>query len=74
MSVFDRLKDKCKKQYVTRKELWNLTGGIIHPKTIAKLDCQGKGIKNAIMLGHKTVYPIDSIIEWLSSHSRLIRD
>jgi phage terminase Nu1 subunit (DNA packaging protein) len=72
MSVFNKLKEKCKSEYVNRKQLWDLTGGIIHPKTMAKFDQQGTGIKNAVIIGHKKVYPIDEVIEWLRAHSRLV--
>ena len=73
MSVFNELKEKCKSEYVNRKQLWDLTGGIIHPRTVANLDSKGKGIKNAIIVGHKKLYPIDGVIEWLETNSKVIR-
>jgi hypothetical protein len=74
MDAFDKLKEICKKQYVSRKDLWNLTGGIIHPRTIEKLDNNGTGIPNSIIIAHKRMYPIDSVIEWLRTKSTLICD
>jgi len=73
MSIFNELKEVHKSEYVSRKQLWDLTGGIIHPQNIANLDCKGRGIKNAIIIGHKKLYPIDSVIEWLEENSKLIR-
>jgi hypothetical protein len=72
MDAFDKIKEKCQKVYVSRKELWNLTGGIIHPRNAAKFDNKGIGIPNSIMICHKRMYPIDSVIEWLRINSRLI--
>ena len=62
MSVFNELKERYKSEYVNRKQLWDLTGGIIHPKTIANLDFKGKGIKNAVIIGRKRLYPINDVI------------
>ncbi len=73
MNVFNRLKEKCKSPYVSRKQLWDLTGGIVNPKTIAHLDQKGDGIKNAIIVGRKTVYLIDEVIEWLKYRSKMIK-
>jgi hypothetical protein len=72
MDAFDKLKEKCRKEYVSRKELWNLTGGIIHPRNMAKLDLKSRGIPNSITIAHKRMYPIDSVIEWLRANSKLI--
>ncbi len=72
MDVFNRLKEKWSPPYVSRKQLWDLTGGIINPKTISHFDQIGDGIKNAIIVGRKTVYPIDDVIEWLRSRSKII--
>jgi hypothetical protein len=73
MSAFDELREKCKKQYVTRKELWNLTRGIIHPRNMARFDREETGIRNSVIIGHKRAYPIDSVIELLRANSRLIK-
>ncbi|MDR2067498.1 MAG: hypothetical protein LBP41_00730 [Holosporaceae bacterium] len=72
MDAFDKLKETCKKQYVSRKDLWNLTGGILHPRNMAKLDNNGIGIPNSVIIAHKRMYPVDSVIEWLRTKSRLI--
>jgi phage terminase Nu1 subunit (DNA packaging protein) len=72
MDAFDKIKEKCRKQYVSRKELWDLTGGIIKPRTVTDLDHKGIGIPNSVIIGHKRVYPIDEVIEWLRANSRLI--
>jgi hypothetical protein len=72
MDAFDKLKEICKKQYVSRKELWDLTGGIIHPRTMEKLDRSGAGIPDSIIIAHKRMYQIDRVIEWLRGNSRLI--
>ncbi|MDR2794472.1 MAG: hypothetical protein LBB12_01700 [Holosporaceae bacterium] len=74
MDAFDKLRETCKKQYISRKDLWNLTGGIIHPRTMAIFDQKGIGISNSIMIAHKRMYPIDSVIEWLRTKSTLICD
>jgi hypothetical protein len=72
MDAFDKLKEKCPKEYVSRKELWNLTGGIIHPRNAEKLDNKGIGIPNSIVICHKRMYPMGSVIEWLRTNSEII--
>jgi hypothetical protein len=71
--MFKKLKDKCTKGYVFRKDLWNFTGGIIKNKTMATFDSQGRGIEEKYIVGNKTVYPIDSVIAWLENNTKRIK-
>lgn len=52
---------------VTRQELERLTGGLIKARTLANLDCNGKGPLQKIRIGKKVVYGRDAVLKWLLS-------
>lgn len=70
--IFDELKEYCPSGYVTRKELKKLTGGLMCGRTMAILDQTGKGIKNREIIGRKTVYHIDDVIDWLKNNVKFV--
>jgi phage terminase Nu1 subunit (DNA packaging protein) len=71
--MFEKLKEKCEKDYVSRKELWDLTGGILGVSVITKFDSLGCGIKNRKIVGSRTIYHIDDVIEWLEANTERIK-
>jgi phage terminase Nu1 subunit (DNA packaging protein) len=71
--MFEKLKEKCKTEYVSRKQLWDLTGGILGVAVITKFDSLGCGIKNRKIIGSRTMYPIESVIEWLEENTECIK-
>lgn len=59
---------KWKSPFVTRDQLYDLTGGMIHPKTIRNLDAIGEGIKGKFAIGkRKVAYPVENVIAWLEA-------
>lgn len=52
---------------IARKQVGSLTGGILHPKTMANLDSLGQGPDKRWRLGRTVFYERDSFIKWLRS-------
>ena len=50
---------------ITRDQLYKVTSGLIHPRTIRNLDSLGKGIDGKFFIGRKVAYPIEEVIEYL---------
>ncbi|MDR2157897.1 MAG: hypothetical protein LBO02_01105 [Holosporaceae bacterium] len=73
MSIFAKLKKHCHAEYVCRNQLRDITGGIISGKTMAKLDIKGKGIKNRKIIGKRTIYRIDDLVQWLENNTRRVK-
>lgn len=52
--------------FITRRQIEELTGGIIKRQTLSNLDCAGKGIEGKLNLsGRKVLYPVDNVLEFL---------
>lgn len=51
---------------IPRRRVADLTGGLVHPKTLANLDNLGKGPKERLKLGRCIAYPKRSFVDWLS--------
>lgn len=60
--------------YIAREKIGEFTGGIITPKSMANLDCNGEGPKGRITCGRKVAYPINSLISWLESRSEMVEE
>jgi chitinase len=68
--VIRALEEKMTKRFpfgIPRKEIAAATGNILHPRTLANLDSLGQGIKNRFKMGRLTVYPVPSVLEFISS-------
>jgi|APHig6443717817_1056837.scaffolds.fasta_scaffold07726_2 hypothetical protein len=50
---------------VTRQELEKLTGGLIKARTLANLDCKGKGPLQKMRIGKKVAYGKEAVLKWL---------
>lgn len=49
--------------YVPRGQVGVFSGGILHPRTMANLDCLGLGPPR-VWHGKKVFYPVDGLVEW----------
>lgn len=52
--------------FVARPDIEKFSGGLLNPKTMANLDCQGKGPKR-LRVGRKTIYRVADVVSWLNS-------
>ena len=71
-ALLEKLKEYCPKEYLTRKEIQEITGGSIKSSTLRQLDYEGRGIANRKVIGSITVYDIDDVITWLEANIELI--
>lgn len=60
--------------FITRDQLYEITGGLIHPHTIRNLDSAGKGIKGRFRIGRKVAYPIDEVVKFLENKMEVCND
>jgi len=58
--------------YVAREEIGRFSGGILTPKYLANLDCQGKGPRGRIRCGRKIAYPTQSVVELMEARSTVV--
>jgi len=63
--TFTTMAENWPSPWIARHEVRNFTGGIIDPKYLANLDCQGKGPAGRIRIGRKIAYPVDQFVQWL---------
>jgi hypothetical protein len=66
------LKAKWPSTLVSRDVIDRFSGGIISPRYIANLDCQGLGPSERIRIGRKVAYPIDALCNWLAARSKVL--
>ncbi len=52
---------------IARLEVGRLTGGVIHPRTLANLDSLGEGPKSRFYVGRKACYLTEDFLEWLDT-------
>lgn len=69
MNCLDELAAKWPSIILAREEVGRFTGGAINPRTLANLDCQGRGPKGAFKLGKKVVYPVKAFISWMKERA-----
>lgn len=62
--IFEHLSRKSP-EIITRKKLYELTGGLVCEKTMANLDSEGGGIRPRMRIGGKVAYPKEAVIAWL---------
>ena len=70
--IFDEFKKYWPNDYVTRKDLKKLTGGLLCGRTMEKLDHTKKGIRARAIIAGRTVYHIDELITWLKANVEFI--
>ena len=64
-SVLKSLAEKWPSSYVARSKVSEFSGGILHPRTMANLDCRGEGPQDRIRIGKHVAYPVDALINWM---------
>jgi len=62
----NKLADKWPSGLVAREKISDFSGGILHPRRMANLDCLGEGPER-IRIGRKIAYPVDALVEWMKS-------
>ena len=58
--------------YILRRDLTEKTGGLLHGRTMANLDCLGKGISGRIMIKNRVAYPVQAVVEYLQKIVRVV--
>ncbi len=67
--IFENL-SRTAPEILTRQKIYELTGGLISPKTLANMDSEGTGIRPRMKIGGKVAYPKGPTIEFLKQRSR----
>lgn len=62
---FSKLHDLNPLGYILRENLEQATFGMINGRSIATKESRGQVIKNKFKIGHKVVYPVKDIIDFL---------
>ncbi len=68
------LRERWPSAIVCRTEVRAFSGGYLNPRTLSKLDCQGRGPKGRFRIGRKVCYPIDSLISFLEEQAVPIKE
>jgi len=50
---------------IPRRDLGKATGGLLNPRTLANLDCLGRGIEEPITVGRQVCYRVERVVEFL---------
>lgn len=58
--------ENWKSPYVSRLQIFEITGGMISAKTLRNLDAKGEGIPGKLRVSaRRVVYPVENVIAWL---------
>ena len=57
--------------FVARSDIGQLTGGQINPRTLANLDCLGKGTAGRFRVGRRVAYSKDLRVRTLKAYARV---
>jgi len=63
--LLEHIKQNSPTGLLTRKQVEELTGGLVTRKRLTDLDYLGQGIPNKMKAGHKVVYSVDSVCDFL---------
>jgi len=74
--IFRKMGEDWPCPYVLRQQkiLDKCSGGLLKARTLANLDCQGKGPAVRIKIGRKVAYPVSSLVEFLEKKSKFIME
>ena len=61
------LAEKWPSAIVARSEVKSFSGGVLNPGTLANLDCLGRGPAGRFKIGKKTVYSVESLVQFMSA-------
>lgn len=73
LSILRALAEKWPSPFVSREEVGRFSGGILHPRTMANLDCLGKGPAGRVRVGRKVAYRVDDLVKWLEERSERLK-
>ena len=65
-ATLEDLRSKWPSTLVPRERIYEFSGGLINPRTMANLDSRGEG-PDRMRIGKKVAYPLDSLIEWMKN-------
>lgn len=66
---FDKLAEAWAAPIVARSEVGKFSGGVLHPRTMANLDCQGDS-PGKIIIGRRVCYDKWQLVEWMKKRQR----
>jgi hypothetical protein len=68
---FKELFKDWRSPYISRDQIYTVTGGVVTQKTLRNLDSMGEGIPGKTRVSFKKVmYPVESVIAWLEERAR----
>lgn len=62
---FSQLSEKWPSPLVARSEVKRFSGGLLNGRTLANLDCQGRGPRGKVVVGRRVAYTVESLVEFL---------
>ena len=63
----DAMRLKWGSTIVSRKSVFEFTGGALNGSTVANYDARGEGPDGRFIIGKQACYPIDNFITWLKT-------
>ncbi len=71
VDISEHFRKKLHEQFplglIPRKIIGEVTGGILHPRTLANFDCQKKGVKAPITIGRQVYYHVDNVVDFIAA-------
>lgn len=71
MSIFEKLAMSWGSPMVARSEVARMTGGVLHPRTMANLDAKGEG-PGKYIIGGRVFYEVDQLVKWMEGRARSV--
>ena len=72
MSELSKIIENNPVGFITRENIEQATGGLLHPRSMANLDCKGEGIKNRFKVGRKICYPVCDVVNFLEQRKKTL--
>lgn len=69
IDVLKKLASRWPSSIVARGEIRKFSGGLLNPRTLANLDCQGRGPANRFRVGRKVAYPVSDLVLWMEGRA-----
>ena len=73
-NLLESLANKWPSTIVCRTEIKKFSGGLMSEKYLANLDSQGKGPKGRFRSGRKICYPVNDVLTWLETRSKIVTE
>lgn len=65
----DQLAESWPSPIVARSEVKVFSGGLLHPRTMANLDCLGRGPEK-IQVGRRVCYEASQLVAWMKERQQ----